>query len=169
METKTKNILDIGCGIYKMPEAMGLDIDPNSSADIIHNLNVYPYPVESNAFDEIYAKHIIEHVDDPSAFIKEIYRMLKPGGTVFIETPHFSCRVAYSEYQHKMFASYFIFNNLLEGTDFKILKQEITFHKSFRRVGIRWLANKYPDAYERFWTFMFPAENVTLLAQKPEA
>jgi len=168
MEEKTNLILDIGCGTNKMADAIGIDIDPNSKADIIHDLNVYPYPVDSNAFDKIYAKHIIEHLDNPEGFLKEIYRILKPKGTAFLETPHFSSRVAYSEVQHKNFYSYFLFSNLLTGTKFKVIKQEITFYKSFRMIGIHYLANKTPDIYERFWTYIFPAENVKLLVEKPE-
>ncbi len=163
---QTPKVLDIGCCTRKIPGAIGIDIDPNSSADIFHDLNVYPYPVESNSIDKIYAKHVIEHLDNTRLFVKELHRILKPGGTVFIETPHFSCRVAYSEPEHKLFFSYFMFTELLKGLTFKVLKQEITFHKIFRSVGIKALANRFPDTYERFWTYMFPAENVLLLAQK---
>ena len=52
------------------------------------------------------------------------------------------------------------------GIKFKILKQEITFYKTFRLVGIKALANKFPRDYERFWTYIFPAENVTVLVEK---
>ena len=160
-------ILDIGCAYNKVPDAIGIDIDKNSQADILHDLNSFPYPIEDDSIDKIYAKHIIEHLDDPKRFIKEISRILKSEGTAFIETPHFSCRVAYSEPQHKLFYSYFMFNNLLSGVDrVTILKQEITFYKTFRFVGIKYLANKYPDAYERFWTYIFPAENIKLLIRK---
>ncbi len=67
MTQNTNLILDIGCGINKIPDAVGMDIDPDSKADIIHDLNVFPYPINDNAFDRIYAKHIIEHLDDPQA------------------------------------------------------------------------------------------------------
>ena len=42
----------------------------------------------------------------------------------------------------------------------KILKWKMTFYKTFRAFGIQWLANKDPEHYERFWTYMFPAENI---------
>lgn len=161
-----EKILDLGCGIDKMPGAIGMDIDEKSKADIIHDFDVFPYPIGDNVFDKIYAKHIIEHLKDPKGFLKEIHRILKPGGTAFIETPHFSSYVAYSNHEHKLFYSYFLFTTLLTGINFKVLKQEITFHRSFRRVGIKYLANKNPLDYERFWTYLFPAENVTLLVQK---
>lgn len=163
---KTIKRLDIGCGGNKIPGAVYVDIDPGANPDILHDLNKFPYPMEDNSYDEIYAKHIIEHLDNPKGFMRELTRILKPGGTVFVETPHFSCRVAYSEPQHKLFFSYFMFNNLLQGLNLEVLQQKITFYKTFRAAGISCLANKYPDQYERFWTYLFPAENVTLLAKK---
>jgi len=166
VSTATK-ILDVGCGPNKVPNATSIDIDENCHADVIHNLDIYPYPFEDNSFDQIFAKHIIEHLDDTRKFIHELYRILKPGGSVFIETPHFSSRVAYSEPTHKLFFSYFMFTELLKGLDFKVITQEITFYKLFRSCGIRALANRFPDTYERFWTYLFPAENVRLIAEKP--
>ena len=163
---KTKKTLDIGCGVNKVPNTVGMDIDPASHADIIHDLNVYPYPIAENSFDHVYATHIIEHLDDPKKFLQEIYRILKPGGRAFLATPHFSCYVAYAEPQHKLFYSYFMFTNMLSDMKFKVIRQEITFYKTFRACGIKWLANKFPRDYERFWTYMFPAENVTLLVEK---
>lgn len=163
-----QKVLDIGCGINKVPGTTGMDIDPDSHCEIIHDLNVYPYPVEDNTFDKVYAKHIIEHLDDPQSFLLEIYRMLKPGGTAWLATPHFSSYTAYAEPQHKFFYSYFLFRNLLSHTKFITVEHRITFYKSFRFWGIQSLANRDPETYERFWTYMFPAENVTLLVKKPE-
>lgn len=168
-ESNAKKRLDIGCGNNKIPGATYLDFDTKANPDILHNLNVFPYPIKDNTFDEIYAKHIIEHLNDPIGFMKEMTRVLKPGGTIFIETPHFSSRVAYSEPQHTLFFSYFMFNNIINGLDLEILEQRITFYKTFRTFGIAYLANKYPDTYERFWTYMFPAENVSLLARKKKS
>ena len=161
-----EKILDIGCGNNKIKNAIGLDIDKNTQADIVWDLDKYPYPIEDNEFDKVYAKHIIEHVDDPIEFMKEVYRIIKPNGTCFIETPHFSCYVAYSEPQHKRYFSYFMIDVILRKVPFKIIKRHITFYKSFRRFGIQYLANRYPRSYERFWTYIFPAENVKILLKK---
>ena len=150
-----------------MPNTIGIDIDPESHADILHDLNAYPYPIEESSIDQIYAKHIIEHLNDPRAFLREIYRILKPGANAFIETPHFSSYVAYAEPQHKLFYSYFMFRELLKGIKFNVLKHQITFHKLFRALGIRFLANRFPERYEKFFTYLFPAENVILVVQKP--
>ena len=84
-----KKVLDLGCSRRKIPGAIGVDISPDSQADVLHDLNKSPYPFSDNSFDEIFAKHIIEHLDKPEVLIKEIFRLLKPGGTAFIETPPF--------------------------------------------------------------------------------
>lgn len=161
-----KKILDIGCGNNKIAGAIGLDIDPATKADMIWDLNKYPYPFDPASFDEIYAKHIIEHVDDPIAFVKEIRRITKPGGACFIETPHFSCYVCYSEPQHKRYCSYFMIDEILKKVPFRIKKREITFFKIFRLVGIKYIANRFPRNYEKFWTYIFPAENIKIWLEK---
>lgn len=40
------------------------------------------------SFDVIHASHLIEHLTDPRGFIRELYRLLKPGGFVFLVTPN---------------------------------------------------------------------------------
>lgn len=117
-----EQILDIGCGKNKIPGALGMDIDKSANPEILHDLNIYPYPIKDNEFDKIYAKHVIKHVNDPVIFIQECYRILKDNGTIFVETPHFSSRVAYSEPDHKRFFSYFMFSNLLSKTKFRRIK-----------------------------------------------
>jgi len=166
MSDKVEKILDVGCGCDKMPNALGIDIDENSNADIIHDLDIFPYPVEDNSFDKIFAKHIIEHLDHPQEFIAELYRIIKIGGEILIETPHFSNYVCYTEHQHKLFYSYFLLLNLIRPLNMKIVKYDITFYKTFRHFGIQFLANKNPRNYERFWPYIFPAENLKLIVEK---
>lgn len=155
-------VLDIGCGRRKISGADGLDIDPNSEAKIIHDVNKYPFPIESNSYDMIYAKHIIEHIEDPRGLVEEIQRILKYGGKAFIETPHFTNYVSYAEQQHNRHFSLFMFTGICEGLQFAKVEKRITFYKTFRACGIAALANMNQKHYERFWCFMFPAENVVV-------
>ena len=66
--TDSKSILDVGCGQNKFEGAIGLDSNPRSHADVIHDLGSFPYPFEANQFDEIICRHVIEHVPDVMAF-----------------------------------------------------------------------------------------------------
>jgi len=166
MNTALLKKLDVGCGRHKVEGTIGMDIDPQSNADIIHDLNKYPYPVEDNSFDEIYAKHIIEHLQDPQKFMAELWRIVRPGGRVFVETPHFTSYMCYSEPQHNRYFSYFMLINIIRPLKYKIKNYQITFYKTFRLFGIKVLANKWPEAYERFWTYIFPAENLVMELEK---
>ncbi|MEM7298916.1 MAG: methyltransferase domain-containing protein [Bacteroidota bacterium] len=47
-----------------------------------------PFPFEDNSFDSIVTFQVIEHVKKDQAFVQEIYRVLKPGGTALITTPN---------------------------------------------------------------------------------
>lgn len=42
---------------------------------------------EDASFDIVYASHVLEHVDDDDAALKEIYRILKPGGFAVLPVP----------------------------------------------------------------------------------
>lgn len=43
---------------------------------------------EPESFDYITLSHVIEHVHDPRSALEEVYRLLKPGGRVWLETPN---------------------------------------------------------------------------------
>lgn len=44
--------------------------------------------IEDNSFDYAVTFQVIEHIQDDKFFISEIYRVLKPGGTLFLTTPN---------------------------------------------------------------------------------
>lgn len=45
--------------------------------------------IEENSFDAIYCTAILEHVEDYNAAIKNIFKILKPGGELFLYVPFF--------------------------------------------------------------------------------
>lgn len=44
-------------------------------------------PIKSETFDVVFCTEVIEHVNNPFAAIDEIYRLLKPGGTLYATSP----------------------------------------------------------------------------------
>jgi predicted SAM-dependent methyltransferase len=57
-----KKILDVGCGSNKYEGAIGLDNNPRTAADVIHDLGQIPYPFKDNEFDLIVSRHAVEHI-----------------------------------------------------------------------------------------------------------
>jgi SAM-dependent methyltransferase len=51
---------------------------------------VLPNPVlPDHAFTAVIMLHVIEHMPDPAANLREIHRILRPGGVLAVETPRF--------------------------------------------------------------------------------
>ncbi len=83
----TRLILGPGKAWPKEPMDTFLDLRPFDRVDIVHDLNALPWPVVTSSYDEISAIHVVEHLDSLVSFMDECWRVLKPGGTLYIETP----------------------------------------------------------------------------------
>jgi len=62
--------LELGCGFTKTPGAFGVDIIAGSAADLIHDLDVFPYPLADNAFDRIICMDVLEHVTEVDGSVR---------------------------------------------------------------------------------------------------
>lgn len=50
--------------------------------------NIYALPFPDNYFDGVILSEILEHIEDDVAGLREVWRVLKPGGVVAITVPH---------------------------------------------------------------------------------
>lgn len=91
--------LDVGCGRHKDLGWVGMDIQALPGVDVVHDLNVRPWPLESESVDEAKAWHIVEHIPPVCVtekgtrrpfieFMDELWRVMRLGGRVDIETPY---------------------------------------------------------------------------------
>ena len=53
--------LNLGSGNYPLKDHINVDFIESLKPDVVHDLNVVPYPFESGAFDRIFASHVFEH------------------------------------------------------------------------------------------------------------
>ncbi len=53
-------------------------------------MDVHDIPFEKNTFDAVMCNHVMEHVENDIQAMKEIYRVLKPGGWAILQVPFFS-------------------------------------------------------------------------------
>lgn len=89
-------ILDVGCSANPNPflsQAYAIDILPSERLPSnyremkVCNLNTDPIPYGDQMFDAVIAGDVIEHLENPSQFLREVNRVLKLGGRVVISTP----------------------------------------------------------------------------------
>lgn len=100
LQNKGEKVLDIGCGdgaFLKRAaqigwEAWGVEPDAKATARLsgfkVLQGSLPNIPLPDASFDFITLSHVIEHLHDPVAALKEIHRLLKPGGQVWIATPN---------------------------------------------------------------------------------
>ncbi len=55
---------------------------------MLNNANMYALPYPDNTFDAVVLSEILEHIDDDVAGLREVLRVLKPGGVVAITVPN---------------------------------------------------------------------------------
>ncbi len=110
-----ENVLEAGCGdgaviislqkLFKV-KGYGVDFAPSAKQQayclmqeesqnfqfVLSDIRVLPFA--ENSFDKIVCLGVVEHMKDPVEPIRELYRVLKPGGHAVIMTPNFySCGV----------------------------------------------------------------------------
>ena len=107
-------LLDVGCGNGNFLEfarragwqVRGLDFDPVAVAaararglDVLEG-TIKLLDCESECYDRITLSHILEHVYDPWEILSSCYRLLKPGGVLWLETPNMNGngRAAFGQY-----------------------------------------------------------------------
>lgn len=118
--------LNLGCGQEILEGYVNCDLLDLPGVDVAHNLMNFPYPFDNESAEYIKAKDLIEHlasyvpyrpeevrfmpeenpdlsrVGQPTiiAFIEEAHRILKPGGTLWIQTPRYDAEFLWHDPSH---------------------------------------------------------------------
>jgi SAM-dependent methyltransferase len=158
--------LDIGCGRNKRAGAVGMDRDPGSSADIIHDLDVFPYPLQDDSFDEVLCHNVLEHISDVPGAMGEIWRAARAGATVEIISPFPSSRWFYSDPTHRRAFISKSFDFFIPGTPFHgHIPTKARFELlsvEYQKDACSWwdgrllaLANRFKDHYESYFMYSY--------------
>lgn len=172
--------LNIGCGTHIKSGWVNLDIANLPGVDVVHDIEKLPLPFKDEQFDEILCEFVLEHINWPPV-LKEIHRILAPGGKLRVLVPHFTSKQNFTDPQHVRLFSIETFDFFIPSTktyqshpgyfDFhftSIPEHRITFELSsrlffFNKFVAKWVnKTKYrQQLYESlFLSRIFPAENI---------
>lgn len=163
----SRKVLDVGCGQNKVPGAIGIDANPRSHADVIHDLGIFPYPFGDSEFDEIVCRHVVEHVPDVLAFMNELHRIAKPRGKLKIVTPHYSNPDWPTDPTHRNHFNSYSFNCFIPNrtpfpfytnSELRPLKTHVSLANLWRFLGVELIVNldqHWPSLRftRKFWEF----------------
>lgn len=157
----SKRTLDVGCGINKFPGAIGIDRNPRSRADVICDLDRFPYPFRDNSFTSLRAVHVIEHVSDVIRAMEEFHRVVSPSGRVLIVTPHYTDFSSFCDPTHRWHLNSFSFRyfgpdhggyDYYSGARFGEVSVHVRLLAFWRWLGFEFLVNRFPR-FRRFWEY----------------
>ncbi len=84
-----------------------LDWNADHRPDVVHDLEVLPYPFEDDSFAEVHAYEVLEHLGQQGDFgtffaqFSEFWRILKPGGFLAATCPSYRSMWAWGDPSHR--------------------------------------------------------------------
>lgn len=108
--------LDVGCGVGQVVarlqeagfESHGVDVsEPNitRARKVSEHCQLYDgrkLPFPDRHFASAGALNVLEHVDEPEAFIAELVRVVEPGGRIVLSSPNFLRALGFRDYHPRM-------------------------------------------------------------------
>lgn len=141
LPTTKPRMLNLGSGNFPVEGYINVDFLPELNPDVVHNLDEYPYPFETGGFDRIFASHVLEHLRDPFAFMRECHRLLAVGGELHVKVPHFSRGFTHPDHKRGFDVSFPLYFNP------KMLPWYVGTHFEKKKMRLHWNAQPYLKAY----------------------
>jgi len=123
------SLLDVGAGkgpyrrYTSCEKYTSLESNPDLNPTVVGTADQMPF--NDSEFDSILCTEVIEHMPEPEQVLKEVYRVLKPGGKLLLSAPMSWC-LHYEPNDYYRFTKYGLFY-LLEKNGF--------FIKDTKRIG----------------------------------
>jgi SAM-dependent methyltransferase len=177
--TPTPRILDLGCGRDKLPGAIGMDQNPRSHADILHDLDKRPWPLESDSFDYVRAQDVLEHVQDFFGVMEEIHRVCRDGAEVVVRMPFMSSLHFATDPTHRRAGTSATFDyfdperplSRYEYTEARFKRVKFKYGRFYTGIvgdlfkPLDWLVmplcQRYPNSYEHYFAYVYPMHEIT--------
>ena len=182
-------VVELGCGDKAKPFSedgrIGIDLVDLENVDIVANLEDGLAFLPDTSVDKLYARSLLEHIDNFDMLLTEMIRVLKSDGICHIMVPHFSNPYYYSDPTHvRFFGLYsFLYYCQSEKSQFKrkvptfytesrleIISLKLRFRSPFK--GRKWwkrlhekifnLNSWMQEFYEENLCYFFPCYGITI-------
>jgi SAM-dependent methyltransferase len=188
------NFLDVGCGeglalieaVGQGWNSYGVDISDNRIAEakdkriIFISGDILSAKLPDNFFDSIYMDSVLEHLLNPVDYLKELYRIMRKGGVLYIGVPNEDSlfndvkKILYRLMGNSISEKIKPFNSPYHVGGFNQISLSIAASKvNFRIIEPRNFAarfefRKYPISSMNFWLhlFMLPVDLLAILFRK---
>jgi len=113
-------VLELGCGpARRHPEAVTVDALDFDGVDVVGDVFQVLAMIPDSSVDAVHSYHFVEHVEPLSRIVRELARILKPGGLLHTVVPHFSNPYFYSDYTHRQMFGLYSFSYLADDPIFR--------------------------------------------------
>jgi SAM-dependent methyltransferase len=114
LRASPRPLLDVGCNVGNLlsvdpAQSVGVDVDPHA-IEICHQRGLDAHCADLNepmafadaTFGTVNCRHVIEHVREPIALMRDMRRVLVPSGVLLLETPDFrnAYRTFFDDHTH---------------------------------------------------------------------
>lgn len=172
-----KKCLNIGCGPdlkknNNKEDWINLDFNKTYNPEVIHDIDVFPYPFRDNYFDKILIEGTLEHTLHPVKVMDELWRISKNKALIIVNVPHFSHWGAFGDLTHYHYFSKSTFwhyqakpKYYSNKTVFKVRKVHYTVQSSpslFKVISLIFtpLANLSSTITDSLLCKFIPVENI---------
>ncbi|MDH4418059.1 hypothetical protein DBR12_13605 [Acidovorax sp. HMWF029] len=146
---KQGRLLDVGCGngsFLKLAQKAGwsvhgIDFDPIAVAEArkggmdIYLGSIEQLEAQEGTYDWITCSHVLEHVHDPQNLLQSMYRLLRPGGILWLQTPNIES-IGYRAYGTSWIG--------IDPPRHLTLMSIETLHKTLENSGFRTIFRRLP-------------------------
>lgn len=166
--------LDLGCGRRKREGWTGVDSNPAVKPDVLHSLEVFPYPFADSSVDELVMDNSLEHLHEQLKVMTELHRICKPGALLTLHVPYFRAHWAFNDQTHVRFFSVETFahydpahpyHQLYPYIPATFTVESVRFNERISRGPLRTLArclaNRWPVRYEDLLSHLVPLDELT--------
>lgn len=157
--------LNLGCGFDKRERWVNADSFAECHPDVLMDIEKTPWPFDTNQFEYVLLKHVLEHVGASfSAFKKvmaELYRITAPNGIIEIHVPHFRHDTWWSDPTHVRAFTLLTFEMMSQSKNDEWIAKKANYTMLAYQLGVNFEVIEATQVYDPTWYFQVEEGKIT--------